>query len=283
MASTEHVNYQRIEKAITFIQREFRQQPSLDDIAASVNLSAFHFHRLFTEWAGVSPKKFIQYISLEYAKDLLRTRETTLLATAHDTGLSGTSRLHDLFVSIEAMTPGEFKNGGKGLSIDFDFSHSPFGKVIVASTAKGVCRIAFEDDESRAITELKQQYPEATYRKRNNDFHIAALRFFQKDWEQLEKVKLHLTGTPFQIKVWESLLKVPRGNLATYRDIAQDVGNAKACRAVGSAMGKNSIAFLIPCHRVIQHSGHIGGYRWSPTRKSAMLGWEAALIQSAHD
>lgn len=284
MASTEHINYKRIETAIAFIKSEFRQQPLLDDIAAAVNLSPFHFHfhRIFTEWAGVSPKKFIQYLSLEYAKDLLRSQESTL-ATAHKAGFSGTSRLHDLFVTIEGMTPGEFKNGGQGLYIDYSFSHSPFGKVLVASTSKGICRITFDDSESQAIAELKQQFPEASCRQRNNDFHIAALQFFQKDWGTLDNVKLHLAGTPFQIKVWESLLRIPQGHLSTYGNIAQDVGNPKACRAVGAAIGKNPIAFLIPCHRVIQGSGHIGGYRWNPTRKSAILGWEAALIQSAQD
>lgn len=272
----QHINYQRIEKAIAYIRGNFKGQPSLDEIAAAVHLSPFHFQRLFTEWAGVSPKKFIQYLSLEYAKDLLKHRGSTLLDTAYETGLSGTSRLHDLFINIEGMTPGEFKNGGEGLVINYCFAESPFGKVIVASTAKGVCHMFFEDDEAQALIDLENRFPRASYHQITDRFQQDALFIFQNDWKQLNQIKLHLAGTPFQIKVWESLLKIPMGGLNTYGDIAKSIEQPKAARAVGTAIGSNPVAFLIPCHRVIQVSGNIGGYMWRATRKSAIIGWEAA-------
>ena len=276
MIDQQQINYQRIEKAIAYIKGNFKDQPSLDDIAAAVHLSPFHFQRLFTEWAGVSPKKFIQYLSLEYAKSLLKDRSSTLLDTAYETGLSGTSRLHDLFINIEGMTPGEFKNGGAGLAINYCFAESPFGKMIVASTSKGVCHMFFEDNEVRALADLEKRFPNAVYHQITDRFQQDALFIFQEDWKQLNQIKLHLAGTPFQIKVWESLLKIPMGGLSTYGDIAQSIERPKAARAVGTAIGSNPVAFLIPCHRVIQGSGNIGGYMWGPTRKSAIIGWEAA-------
>jgi AraC family transcriptional regulator of adaptative response/methylated-DNA-[protein]-cysteine methyltransferase len=275
MIDQQHINYQRIEKAIAYIKDNFKDQPSLDEIAAAVHLSSFHFQRLFTEWAGVSPKKFIQYLSLEYAKGLLNNRGSTLIDTAYETGLSGTSRLHDLFINIEGMTPGEFKNGGEGLVINYCFAGSPFGKMIVASTAKGVCHMFFEDDEVQALADLKKRFPNASYYQITDRFQQDALFIFQNDWKQLNQIKLHLAGTPFQIKVWESLLKIPLGGLNTYGDIAKFIEQPKAARAVGTAVGNNPVAFLIPCHRVIQGNGNIGGYMWGPTRKSAIIGWEA--------
>ena len=276
MTDQDQINFDRIEKAIHYINNNFQNQPSLEQIAAAVNLSPFHFQRLFSEWAGVSPKKFIQYISIEYAKTLLKDQQTTLLDTAYQTGLSGTSRLHDLFINIEGMTPGEFKKKGEGLEINYCFAESPFGKIIVASTPKGVCHMFFEEDESLAYNNLRQRFPNANYHQITDKFQQDALFIFQKDWNQIDNIKLHLNGTPFQLKVWESLLKIPMGNLRTYRDIAKSIGQPNASRAVGTAIGSNPIAFLIPCHRVIQSSGNIGGYMWGPTRKSAIIGWEAA-------
>lgn len=276
MIDQQHINYQRIEKAIAYIKDNFKDQPSLSEIAAAVHLSSFHFQRMFTEWAGVSPKKFIQYLSLEYAKGLLKDRGSTLLDTAYETGLSGTSRLHDLFINIEGMTPGEFKNGGEGLVINYCFAESPFGKLIVASTSKGVCHMFFDDNEAQALADLEKRFPNAAYHQNTDKFQQDALFIFQKDWKQLNQIKLHLAGTPFQMKVWESLLKIPMGGLSTYGDIAKSVELPKAARAVGTAIGSNPVAFLIPCHRVIQSSGNVGGYMWGATRKSAILGWEAA-------
>ena len=276
MIDQKQIDYTRVAQAIAYIKENFKDQPSLDDIAAAINLSPFHFQRIFSDWAGVSPKKFMQYISIEYAKGLLKDKQSTLLDTAYETGLSSASRLHYLFVNIEGMTPGEFKNGGENLEINYCFAESPFGKLIVASTAKGVCHIAFEEDEAGAILTLKHRFPNAMYHQMVDKFQQDALFIFQKDWSQLDKIKLHLSGTPFQLKVWESLLKIPMGALTTYGDIAKKIGKPKASRAVGTAIGKNPIAFLIPCHRVIQGSGDIGGYMWGPTRKSAIIGWEAA-------
>jgi len=270
------IDYERIEKAIHYIRENFKEQPSLDEVAAAVNLSPFHFQRLFSDWAGVSPKKFMQYLSVEYAKGLLKCRKHTLLDTAYETGLSGTSRLHDLFVNIEGMTPGEFKNGGENLEINYCFAESPFGNLIVASTTKGVCHIAFEEDKTQALATLMRRFPSAVYHPMIDKFQQDALSIFQKDWSQLDRIKLHLNGTAFQLKVWESLLKIPLGRLTTYGDIAMEIDKPKASRAVGTAIGMNPVAFLIPCHRVIQGNGNISGYMWGTDRKSAIIGWEAA-------
>lgn len=278
MIDQKEINYNRIAQAIAFINENFKEQPSLEEIAAAVHLSPFHFQRLFSDWAGVSPKKFMQYTSIEYAKGLLKDKQSTLLDAAHETGLSGTSRLHDLFVTIEGMTPGEFKHGGENLKINYSFAESPFGKLIVASTPKGICHMCFEEDEKQALGNLKQTFPNATYHQIIDKFQQDALFIFQKDWNQLDTIKLHLNGTAFQLKVWESLLKIPMGSLTTYGSIAKHIGDHKASRAVGTAIGSNPVAFLIPCHRVIQSSGNIGGYRWGKTRKSALIGWEAAQI-----
>jgi AraC family transcriptional regulator of adaptative response/methylated-DNA-[protein]-cysteine methyltransferase len=277
METQENTNYKRVAEAITFIKRNFKRQPSLEEIAAFVHLSPAHFQRLFTEWAGTSPKKFLQYISLEYAKGLLKEDAgATLFDATYETGLSSTSRLHDLFVSIEGMTPAEYKNGGRDLSINYSFSDSPFGNLIVASTSKGVCYMAFEDDEAVGLNNLYKKFPNADFLCAADLFQQSALLIFQNDWSKLSVVKLHLKGTAFQLKVWESLLKIPMGRLSTYGKIAADIGYPKASRAVGTAIGSNSIAFLIPCHRVIQSTGTIGGYMWGPTRKVAMIGWEGS-------
>jgi AraC family transcriptional regulator of adaptative response/methylated-DNA-[protein]-cysteine methyltransferase len=182
-------------------------------------------------------------------------------------------------VNIEGMTPGEFKNGGADLTINYCFAESPFGKVIVASTPKGVCNMSFEEDENKALLDLKKHFPNAKYHQITDKFQQDTLRIFQKDWSNLNKIKLHLAGTPFQLKVWESLLKIPMGTLVTYGDIAQDIGNPNSSRAVGSAIGSNPVAFLIPCHRVIQSSGKISGYFWGETKKKAIIGWEAAKME----
>lgn len=270
------INYNRIAQAIGYLHMHFKEQPSLEQIAKAIGLSPYHFQRLFTEWAGVSPKKFMQYLSIEYAKKLLRKEQFSLLDTAHRTGLSGTSRLHDLFINIEGMTPGEFKNGGEMLSINYCFSESPFGKIIVASTKKGVCHMSFEEDESKALSNLTKHFPNAHYHQLVDKFQQDALFVFQNDWQQLDQIKLHLNGTAFQLKVWEALLTIPMGGLTTYGGIAKHINHPKASRAVGTAIGKNPVAFLIPCHRVIQSSGKLGGYMWGGTRKSAIIGWEAS-------
>jgi len=276
MDAQQELNYQRIAQAIDYIKENFKSQPNLEEIAKHVHLSPFHFQRLFSEWAGTTPKKFLQYLSIEHAKQLLKERQATLFDAAMETGFSGTSRLHDLFVSVEGMSPGEYKNGGKNLLIHYSFSPSLFGNLIVASTTKGVCYIAFESEKEKALVDLKNHFPYATFIQKQDKFQLNALLIFQSDWNKLPEIKLHLKGTDFQLKVWETLLKIPLGQLSTYGKIAEEIGKPNAARAVGTAIGSNPIAFLIPCHRVIQASGNIGGYMWGNTRKTAIIGWESA-------
>ncbi|MBT28344.1 MAG: cysteine methyltransferase [Thalassobius sp.] len=280
MESQDQINYNRIAEAIDYIIQNFKSQPKLEQIAEQVHLSSYHFQRMFTEWAGVSPKQFLQYISVEYAKQLLKERQTTLSDAAFETGLSGTGRLHDLFIKIEGMTPGEFKNGGESLAINYSFAESPFGNLLVASTKKGICYLAFADDENKAIADLRSYFPKAHFRQIADLVQQNALYIFSHDWSKIDQIKLHLKGTDFQLKVWEALLSIPVGQLATYGDIAQQMNRPKAMRAVGTAAGKNPVAFLIPCHRMIQSTGALGGYAWGTTRKTAIIGWEAARINS---
>lgn len=279
MKEQENINYNRIAQAIEYIQANFKSQPNLDEVAERVHLSPSHFQRLFTDWAGVSPKKFLQYISVENAKNILKKdNQATLFDTAFETGLSSTSRLHDLFVNIEGMTPAEYKNGGQNLTINYDFAESPFGNLIVASTSKGVCYMAFDEDNEKALNDLKAKFPNAVFHQKSDVLQQNAQSIFRNDWSRLEQVKLHLKGTDFQLKVWESLLKIPFGKLSTYGELANEIGNPNASRAVGTAIGSNPVAFLIPCHRVIQSTGTFGGYMWNPIRKTAIIGWEQAKI-----
>ncbi|MBB6461734.1 bifunctional helix-turn-helix domain-containing protein/methylated-DNA--[protein]-cysteine S-methyltransferase [Flammeovirga kamogawensis] len=280
MDEQQKMDYDRIAIAIEHIKSNFKNQPSLDDLAEVVHLSSFHFQRMFNDWAGVSPKKFTQYLTLEYAKELLTNQKISISETAFELGLSGTSRLHDLFISIEGMTPGEFKKGGKALSIKYSLTESPFGKIIVASTSKGICHMAFYTNKEEAIEIMKKRFPNASYLNEKDGMHENAIGIFYSDWNNLDKVKLHLNGTDFQLKVWESLLKIPFGGVSTYGKVAQSIGNPKASRAVGTAIGSNPVSFLIPCHRVIQSSGNTGQYMWGAVRKSAILGWEAVKINS---
>lgn len=280
MTSQQELNYKRIAEAIEYIKNNFKEQPRLEEVASKVHLSPFHFQRLFVDWAGTTPKKFLQYISIEHAKMILLDDQATLFDTAFETGLSGTGRLHDLFIRIEGMTPADFKNGCKDLTINYDFADSPFGKLIIASTQKGICYMAFEADENRALSNLKLKFPHATLHRKSDQIQQNALSIFENDWTKLPEIKLHLKGTSFQMKVWESLLKIPMGQLSTYGRIATQIGIPKASRAVGTAIGNNPIAFLIPCHRVIQSSGNVGGYMWGSTRKTAIIGWENAKTES---
>lgn len=269
-------DYNRIATAISYIQQNFKEQPSLESIAEHVHLSPFHFQKMFSDWAGVTPKKFLQYVSLTHAKGMLKEKQATLFDTAYETGLSGTGRLHDLFMKIEGMTPGEYKNGGETLRINYSFSETIFGNVIIASTKKGICYLAFYDDKNDALEELRKAFPNAAYEQITDIHQANALSFFSKNWDDTSAIRLHLKGTPFQIKVWEALLKIPMGQLSTYSGIAKSIDNIKASRAVGSAVGDNPVAFLIPCHRVIRSTGEFGNYHWGSVRKTAMIGWEGA-------
>jgi AraC family transcriptional regulator of adaptative response/methylated-DNA-[protein]-cysteine methyltransferase len=282
MKEQETNNYNRIAEAIGYIKDNYKTQPALDLIAEQVHLSPFHFQRLFTEWAGVSPKKFLQYITVEHAKKMLKETQATLFDTAFETGLSGTGRLHDLFINIEGMTPGEYKNGGENLSINYSFAETPFGNILVASTPKGICHIAFTNDDKEALAVLQNKFPNAAYRQVVDLAQQDVLYVFTHDWSKLNQIKLHLKGTEFQLKVWETLLKIPMGQLATYGTIAKQINIPNASRAVGSAIGDNPVAFLIPCHRVIQSTGVFGQYHWGPVRKTAMIGWEAAHANTSN-
>ena len=270
MSEQEYINYNRIAEAIEYIQQNFTEQPTLEEVAEKVHLSPFHFQRIFTDWAGVSPKKFLQYISVQHAKQILNNSQSTLFETAYKTGLSGTGRLHDLFVKIEGMTPGEYKNKGESLTINYSFAESLFGRILVASTYKGICYMGF--------SELVKRFPKASFIQQTDDIQQNALQIYTQDWSKINKIKLHLKGTDFQLKVWETLLKIPTGNLVTYGSIAKAIQKPNASRAVGTAIGNNPIAFLIPCHRVIQSTGMVGGYMWGTTRKTAIIGWEASKV-----
>ena len=274
-------HYDKIADAIAFIHANHTVQPSLDDIAAAVHMSPYHFQRLFTEWAGVSPKKFLQYISLQHAKALL-AKDYTVEQATFETGLSGTSRLHDMFVNLEAMTPGEYRNGGEALSIRYDFIDTAFGPMLAAATGKGLCSVAFADDRAAALEALRGQWPNAKFIGSPSPFIDDIKAYFgeiEEGIKQERHIRLHIKATPFQLKVWEALLKVPAGRVATYSRIAQQIGHPKAARAVGTAVGDNPVAYLIPCHRVIKSTGLFGDYHWGPVRKTALLGWESAQDQ----
>ncbi len=269
-------HFERITKIITYLQENFRNQPSLEELAELVHLSPFHFQRLFSEWAGTTPKRFLRYLTAEHAKTLLRQQQMSLFDTADATGLSGTGRLHDLFVQLEGMTPAEYKNGGKDLRISYDLIETHFGKALVAATDRGICTLHFTEKDEEAEIFLQKQFPQALLFRETHPHHQAVSRFFRPGNQDLPKLRLHLKATPFQLKVWESLLKIPPGKLCTYGDLARETGNPAASRAVGTAVGSNPIAILIPCHRVIRTTGIIGEYRWGSPRKAALIAWESA-------
>jgi AraC family transcriptional regulator of adaptative response/methylated-DNA-[protein]-cysteine methyltransferase len=278
-------DYSRIEKAILFLEVNYRRQPELREVAQSVHLSEYHFQRLFRRWAGISPKRFIQFLTLVHAKRLLGESRTVLDAT-YAAGLSSPGRLHDLFVNIEAMTPGEFKAQGAGLNISYGFHPSPFGECLLAVTERGICGLGFVGKGGRARTlgDFQGRWPQARFEKNSRLTQPYIRRIFDGERKNGNRpITLVLRGTNFQIKVWEALLKIPIGSVASYKDLAACLGRAGAARAVGGAVAKNPIAFLIPCHRVIRKVGAIGDYRWGAARKKAMLAWEAARTQANED
>jgi AraC family transcriptional regulator of adaptative response/methylated-DNA-[protein]-cysteine methyltransferase len=278
-------DYSRIERAILFLEENYQRQPELREVAQSVHLSEFHFQRLFRRWAGISPKRFIQFLTLEHAKKLLEGSHSVLDAT-YDAGLSSPGRLHDLFVSIEAMTPGEFKAQGAGLRISYGFHPSPFGECLLSVTERGICGLGFIGAGGRAqiLRDFQARWPEAHWEENLRLTQPYIRRIFGGEKRNENRpITLVLQGTNFQIKVWEALLKIPMGSVVPYEDLATRVCSARAARAVGGAVGKNPIAFLIPCHRVIRKAGGIGGYHWGAARKKAMLAWEAARTETVQD
>lgn len=272
-------HFDLIAKSIRFIKTNHIEQPSLDEIAAQVNLSKYHFQKLFQKWAGVTPKVFLQYTTIEQAKKSLQVGKSTL-ETAYQVGLSGNGRLHDLFVKMEACTPGEFRKRGDGLEINFEEIDTPFGKAIIAETEKGICKLSFTDGQTILENDLKKEFLNAIFTKGLGKNGILVQAFF-KNWKiPKHKIGLDLQGTPFQVQVWKALLQIPSSQLLSYKDIAKKIEKPKASRAVGTAIGKNPIAYLIPCHRVIRQNGEMGGYRWNSERKVAMNGYECLNFSS---
>lgn len=275
-------DYARIEKALAYIADRVEDQPELDDVAATIGLSPFHFQRLFTRWVGVSPKKFLQYLTLERAKESL-IASASVLDAAHDSGLSGPSRLHDLFMAHEAVTPGEFKQRGFGLAISYGWAESPFGDCLILTTPRGICGLAFaaEGGRAAALADMRSRWPAAGFVADEKQIARLGRTIFAPRHGDSDPLKLVLYGSPFQIKVWEALLRIPQGALVSYDGLAAAIGAVGAARAVGSAVGDNPISFLIPCHRVIRKSGVISHYHWGRPRKLAMIGWEAAQREQA--
>jgi len=267
-------DWKRMGRAIRYLSEHYLEQPRLEDAAESVGLSPFHFQRLFTRYVGVSPKNFVAHLTLDHAK-LELARGQSVLGAALDAGLSGPSRLHDLSLKIEAMTPGDYARGGEGVVIEYGFVDCPFGIALAMATEKGVCGLAFGDDseEGSMMDDMRARWPRATYRENKARTETIVKQIFETEGGDLP---LHLIGTPWQIKVWQALLEIPSGKVTTYRTIAEKVHSAKASRAVGTAVGRNPISWLIPCHRVLGSDGALHGYHWGLTRKRSMLALEAA-------
>jgi AraC family transcriptional regulator, regulatory protein of adaptative response / methylated-DNA-[protein]-cysteine methyltransferase len=274
----QHIDYQRIEQAIRYIEQNFQRQPTLKEIAEEVSLSEFHFDRMFTKWAGTSPQRFMRFLTKEYAKNVLNETKD-LLDTTVLMGLSSSSRLHDLFVTYEAMTPAEYKKQGEGLTIFYGIHETVFGYTFIATTARGILELTFLPDNQLIdeLIRLKSEFSKADFEENQDVTSEFINQIFSTENHQNSKpINLLLRGTNFQIKVWEALLKIPAGRVACYEDVANLIEKPTAQRAVGSAIGTNNIAYLIPCHRVIQKIGTTGNYRWGEYRKKAMLGWEAS-------
>lgn len=279
-------DYERIAEVIRYLETHHAEQPDLAGMAARVGLSPFHFHRLFTDWAGITPKDFVQSLTLHHVKQLLRQGESVLDA-ALDAGFSGPGRLHDLCVTLEASSPGELKAGGRGWDIAFGFAPSPFGECILGEGPRGICYLAFVDgsDEAAAQSELQETWPAATLTRNDS---VAARRIesvFHRAPPEAARPRLRafVNGSAFQVRVWNALLRVPPGSLVTYGQLAIAVGQPSAARAVGSAVGSNPLSYLIPCHRVIRQTGMMGGYRWGVDRKRAMLAWESSACARSAD
>ena len=265
-------DYALIERAIHYLEEHQRRQPTLKEVAKSVNLSEYHFQRLFTRWVGISPKRFLQFLTKENAKRLLA--HSSLLDATYQSGLSSTGRLHDLFIHTEAITPGEFKRKGAGLTIHYGSHPTPFGQCLIATTERGICKLSF--DEKDALTSLKNDWGNATLTENRAHTQILIEKIFSAAKQGETPLTLDLRGTNFQIQVWEALLHIPTGQLTTYQSIGAAIGSPKASRAVGTAVGKNPVPLLIPCHRVIRATGEFGQYAFGSARKKAILGWEMA-------
>lgn len=272
-----NINYMRIEQAIKYLEENFRRQPELDEVAEKVHLSPFHFQRIFTEWAGISPKRFLQFLTVDFLKAKL-AESRNLVEAAESAGLSSQSRVYDLFTTLEAVTPQEYKLRGSGIRIEYGFHETPFGYALIGVTERGICWLSFlqsDEDPKMELEKMKAHWHNSVFHEDKSltaDFVKQIFHPAHRD----KKLHVFVKGTNFQVKVWEALLKIPQGNVTTYQDIAEQIESPRAMQAVGSAVGSNHVAFLIPCHRVIRKDGVLGEYRWSSTRKKSIIGWEMA-------
>jgi AraC family transcriptional regulator, regulatory protein of adaptative response / methylated-DNA-[protein]-cysteine methyltransferase len=273
-------DYELVKHTLAFISENWRDQPSLETLADQAGLSPTHLQRLFTRWAGLSPKAFLQAVTLDHARGLLRD-SASILDASYELGLSGPGRLHDLFVTHEGMSPGIYKAHGRGLNIQYGFHDCPFGRALILITNEGLAGLAFADHgkEKSALADMTSRWPEATYVENQQATAAYAKRIFESErWKPDQPLRIVFIGSDFEIRVWETILRIPFGKASTYSDIASHIGKPKAARAVGAAVGKNPISFVVPCHRVLEKSGGLGGYHWGLTRKRAILGWEAGTM-----
>jgi AraC family transcriptional regulator of adaptative response/methylated-DNA-[protein]-cysteine methyltransferase len=273
-------DYEVVRRNLDYLREHWREQPSLEFMAEQNGMSAAHLQRLFMRWAGLSPKAFVQALTIDYARKLLRD-SASVLDTSYEVGLSGPGRLHDLFVTHEGMTPGTYKAKGKGLTIRYGFHDCPFGRVLLMMTDQGICGLAFANlgEEQTAFLDMRSRWPEATYVEQAAATGVHVARIFNPtSWKMEQSLRIVFIGTEFETRVWQTLLKIPMGRATTYSDIAGHIGSPKASRAVGAAVGRNPISFVVPCHRVLGKSGGLCGYHWGLTRKQAILGWEAGLV-----
>ena len=276
-------DYALVRRAIKFLSEHWTDHPDLDDLARHIGLSTAHTQKLFKRWCGLSPKEFVQAITVDHARSLLGGA-ASILDAAHEVGLSGGSRLHDLFVDHEAMTPGDYKRRGEGLAIVYGFHPSPFGEVLVLATARGVAGLAFVDEDNNqtraeALADMTSRWPAATFVENTAGTSAHVTRIFEPAaWQPEQPVRLVLIGTDFEVRVWEALLRIPMGRAVSYADIARHLGKPSASRAVGSAVGRNPVSFVVPCHRVLRGDGGLGGYHWGLTRKKALIGWETGRV-----
>lgn len=274
-----NINYNRIEKAIQYLEENFQRQPDLDEVAEKVHISPFHFQRIFSEWAGISPKRFLQFLTVDFLKEKLEESKN-IVEAADAAGLSSQSRVYDLFTTLEAVTPQEYKERGSGIRVEYGIHETPFGSCLIGVTERGICWLSFigtDEDPRIELERMKEHWHNSVFHQNQNlTLTFVHSIFNRKDAEAPRKLHLFVKGTNFQIKVWEALLRIPMGDVTTYQGIAQQIQSPKAMQAVGSAVGSNHIAYLIPCHRVIRKDGILGEYRWSSTRKKSIIGWEMA-------
>jgi AraC family transcriptional regulator, regulatory protein of adaptative response / methylated-DNA-[protein]-cysteine methyltransferase len=275
-------DYAHIRRAIAFLSATWTEQPSLERLAAHLGLSPAHCQKLFKRWCGLSPKEFVQAITVNHARSLLQG-SASVFDTALEVGLSGGGRLHDLFVSHEAMTPGDYKRRGEGLDMTYGFHASPFGEALLIATDRGLAGLAFVDEDKgqtrqEALADMMQRWPKAHYAEASQKTASHARQIFGSEWSREQPIRLVMIGTDFDVRVWEALLKIPMGRAVSYTDIARHIGSPAASRAVGSAVGRNPISFVVPCHRVLRGDGSLGGYHWGLTRKRALIGWETGRL-----